>query len=101
MSTRKTNTFFLKIISLLSVVRGYNILVIIAAQYLAAIFIFSENKYLRETILDKHLFFIIIATVCVVAAGYIINNFYDVLYLGKRPFFLPFTYLVFGFIHTN
>ena len=77
MSTLKTNTFFFKIFSLLSVVRGYNILVLIAAQYLAAIFIFSEHKSIKPILFDWHLLYLVTATVCVVAAGYIINNFYD------------------------
>lgn len=76
-STSKANTLFLKLFSLLSVVRGYNILILIAAQYLAAIFIFSEEKSLR-VIFDLHLLYLVLATICVVAAGYIINNFYDV-----------------------
>ncbi|TYQ00445.1 4-hydroxybenzoate polyprenyltransferase [Tenacibaculum adriaticum] len=67
-----------KILSLLSVIRGYNILVLIAAQYLAAIFIFSEKKVLKPVIFDWHLLYLVLATVVVVAAGYIINNFYDV-----------------------
>lgn len=66
-----------KIFSLLSVVRGYNILVLIAAQYLAAIFIFSEHKSVKPVLFDWHLLYLVIATVSVVAAGYIINNFYD------------------------
>jgi len=67
-----------KLLSLLSVVRGYNILVLIAAQYLAAIFIFSEKKSVRHVLLDWHLLYLVLATVCVIASGYIINNFYDV-----------------------
>ncbi|MFY0603159.1 MAG: geranylgeranylglycerol-phosphate geranylgeranyltransferase [Flavobacteriaceae bacterium] len=70
-------SLFYKLFSLLSVVRGYNILVLVAAQYLAAIFIFSPKKSPRSVVLDLHLFYIVFATVCVVAAGYIINNFYD------------------------
>jgi len=66
-----------KTFSLLSAIRGYNILILIAAQYLAAIFIFSEEKFLRHVLFDLHLLYLVIATVCVVAAGYIINNFYD------------------------
>lgn len=66
-----------KFLSLLSVVRGYNILILIAAQYLAAIFVFSPNKTLHGILFDLHLLFLVLATVCVVAAGYIINNFYD------------------------
>ncbi|WP_349241544.1 geranylgeranylglycerol-phosphate geranylgeranyltransferase [Asprobacillus argus] len=69
---------FYKLFSLLSVVRGYNIAILVAAQYLAAIFIFSPKKSARSVILDLHLFYIVFASVCVIAAGYIINNFYDV-----------------------
>lgn len=68
----------LKFLSLISVIRGYNILVLVSAQYLAAIFIFSPKKSLRSIIFDIDLLFIVVATVCVVAAGYTINNFYDV-----------------------
>ena len=74
----KQNTLFIKLFSLLSVIRGYNILVLIAAQYLAAIFIFSNKKSIRPIVFDWHLLYLVIATVCVVAAGYIINNFYDI-----------------------
>ena len=64
-------------LSLFSVVRGYNILLIVIAQYLASIFIFSPEKSLRYVLLDIDLYFIVLATTCVIAAGYIINNFYD------------------------
>ncbi|MGJ8745491.1 geranylgeranylglycerol-phosphate geranylgeranyltransferase [Polaribacter sp.] len=67
-----------KVLSLLSVIRGYNILVLIAAQYLASIFIFSPDKSVRTVLFDWPLFYIVLASVCVVASGYIINNFYDV-----------------------
>ncbi|CAM1363658.1 geranylgeranylglycerol-phosphate geranylgeranyltransferase [Tenacibaculum xiamenense] len=77
-TTSKANTLFYKIFSLLSVVRGYNILILIAAQYLAAIFIFSEQKSLKHILLDFHLLYLVLATTCVIAGGYIINNFYDV-----------------------
>lgn len=70
-------TFLKKAFSLISVVRGYNILVLIFAQYLASIFIFSPEKSITHVIFDLHLNYIVLATVCVVAAGYIINNFYD------------------------
>ena len=72
------SSVFYKLLSLLSVVRGYNLLVLIVAQYLAALFIFSPNKSLRLVLLDYELLFIVLASVFVVSAGYIINNFYDV-----------------------
>ncbi|MDG2437450.1 MAG: ubiquinone biosynthesis protein UbiA, partial [Polaribacter sp.] len=78
MCSSKTKTFLKKIFSLLSVIRGYNILVLIIAQYLASIFIFSPKKSIRAIIFDFDLLYIVLASVCVVAAGYIINNFYDV-----------------------
>ena len=73
----KVKRIIFKFFSLLSVIRGYNILILIFAQYLAAIFIFSPKKSARSTVLDIDLFFIVLASVCVVASGYIINNFYD------------------------
>ncbi|HHC80502.1 MAG TPA: ubiquinone biosynthesis protein UbiA [Flavobacteriia bacterium] len=73
----KKYPFYYKFLSLLSVVRGYNIVIIVLAQYLASIFIFSPDKSLRTVLLNLDLYFIVLATVCVIASGYIINNFYD------------------------
>lgn len=73
----KKFSFFYKFLSMLSVVRGYNIFIIVLAQYLAAIFIFSPEKSLKEVIFNLDLYFIVLATMCVIASGYIINNFYD------------------------
>jgi len=75
--TPKKYPFYYKFLSLLSVVRGYNIVIIVLAQYLASIFIFSPEKSLRQILLDLDLYFIVLATICVIASGYIINNFYD------------------------
>ncbi len=74
---KKKYSFLFKFLSLLSVVRGYNILIIVLAQYLAAIFIFSPDKGLKDVLFDLDLYFIVLATICVIASGYIINNFYD------------------------
>jgi 4-hydroxybenzoate polyprenyltransferase len=68
----------MKIVSLFSVVRGYNIPVIILAQYLSAIFILApENSRALDIILDWRLFILVIVSSFCIAAGYIINNFYD------------------------
>lgn len=66
-----------KVFSLLSVIRGYNIIVLVMALYLSSIFIFSETQSVKQTLLDFHLHYLVLATICVVAGGYIINNFYD------------------------
>ncbi len=78
MRNSKSTSFIYKLLSLLSVIRGYNILALVFAQYLAAIFIFSPKKSLRFVLLDYQLLFIVLASICVVSSGYIINNFYDV-----------------------
>ena len=60
-----------------SVVRGYNILIIVIAQYLTSIYILAHNKPLRQVILDLNLFMLVLASSAAIAGGYIINNFYD------------------------
>ena len=77
MLNRKNKLLLLKVLSLFSVVRGYNILMIILAQYLASIYIISPDLPLREVIFDLSLLCIVIASALVIASGYIINNFYD------------------------
>jgi len=74
---KKKYSLFFKFLSLLSVVRGYNIAIIVLAQYLAAIFIFSPDLSLSNIIFNLDLYFLVLATICVIASGYIINNFYD------------------------
>lgn len=77
MLSRKNKLLLLKLLSLFSVVRGYNILMIVLAQYLASIYILSPDLPLRKVVLDLNLFFIVLASALVIASGYIINNFYD------------------------
>ncbi len=77
MLSRQSKLTILKIISMFSVVRGYNIPIIALAQYLSAIFIFSPEKRALSVILDFNLFIIVIASSLTIASGYIINNFYD------------------------
>ena len=65
-----------KFLSIFSVVRIYNILLIVIAQYLTSIFILSEKNFM-DVILDLNLFLIILCSSISIASGYIINNFYD------------------------
>ena len=67
----------MKFISLFSVVRGYNIPIIVLAQYLSAIFILAPEKRALSILLDFDLFIIVFASSLTIASGYIINNFYD------------------------
>src|SRR5690554_1299082 len=67
----------IKTLALFTVIRGYNILMLVMAQYMASLFIFNEGKNHLQILLDIKLNFIILASLLSVAAGYIINNFYD------------------------
>ena len=71
------NGAYLKLISLLSLVRGQNLAVLVIAQLLSSAFIFSTQASPRVTFLDVNLWLIVLATVLSVAAGYIINAFFD------------------------
>ena len=77
MFTKAQKQLILKLFSLFVVVRGFNLAMIVVAQYITAIFIMSPSQSLSEVLLDRSLFVLIVATVLSIASGYIINNFYD------------------------
>lgn len=60
-----------------SVIRGYNILIIVIAQYLASIYILAHDLPLHQVLFDVNLFMLVLASAATIAGGYIINNFYD------------------------
>lgn len=77
MLSRQQKHIALKFFSMFSVVRGYNILIVIIAQYLTSIYILAHDKTLGEVILDINLLMLVLASSATIASGYIINNFYD------------------------
>ncbi len=77
MTAAKNKRLLLKILSLFSVVRGYNILILVIAQYLTSAIILAPILPLRKVLFDPNLFFLILSSATVIASGYIINNFYD------------------------
>lgn len=77
MLSRRQKHLLLKFFSMFSVVRGYNILIIVIAQYLAAVYILAHDKPLKEVLFDLNLFMLVMASAATIAGGYIINNFYD------------------------
>ncbi|MEL0455063.1 geranylgeranylglycerol-phosphate geranylgeranyltransferase [Flavobacteriaceae bacterium SZ-1-7] len=77
MLSRKQKHILLKFFSMFSVVRGYNILVIVIAQYLASIYIMAHDKPLKHVLFDVNLLMLVLASAASIAGGYIINNFYD------------------------
>lgn len=77
MLSRRHKHILLKFFSMFSVVRGYNILIIVIAQYLASIYILAYDKPLKAVVFDVNLFMLVLASAATIAGGYIINNFYD------------------------
>ena len=77
MLSRRQKHILLKFFSLFSVVRGYNILIIVIAQYLTSIYILAHDKPLKEVVFDLNLLMLVLASAASIAGGYIINSFYD------------------------
>lgn len=67
----------IKLFALFSVVRGYNLIILMLAQYLACLFIFAPEKSHISILTDLKINGIILTSLLCIAAGYIINNFYD------------------------
>lgn len=68
----------IKFIALLSIVRWYNILLTIVAQYLSAFVLMRDKpQTLNDLLVDFKLHGIVLASVFSIAGGFIINNFYD------------------------
>ncbi len=77
MFNRRQKLLLLKFLSLFSVVRGYNVLVIALAQYLTSIYILAPESPVAKILFDPYLFCIVAASAIAIASGYIINSFYD------------------------
>ena len=77
MFTPTQKQIMLKLFSMFVVVRGFNLALIVIAQYITAIFIMAPDQSLSQVLLDRSLFALILATLGAIASGYIINNFYD------------------------
>jgi len=75
--SRRQKLLLLKFLSLFSVVRGYNVLVIALAQYLTSLYILAPDKSVSSILFDPYLFCIVAASAIAIASGYIINSFYD------------------------
>jgi 4-hydroxybenzoate polyprenyltransferase len=73
----RPNTSIIKFISLLSIVRWYNILIVSIALLLAAVFLLNPPASYWVTLSDIRLYTCIISVAFLMKAGFIINAFYD------------------------
>ena len=74
---KSPHSFLLSLFGFFAVVRGYNIALLIAAQYLTCAYILALHWPLLSVVCDPRLFVLVLATAFSTAAGFIINNFYD------------------------
>lgn len=75
--SRKWRLAVFKLLGLLSLVRWYNVLLVMIAQYLASIYVLNPNENPIEILLDSNLHLMVISSACIIASGFIINSFYD------------------------
>lgn len=76
-ASQNQESIFLKLVALLSSVRWKNVLFTALAQYIAFLFAFNTKENIWHSLGEVKVHLIIISTALVLAAGYIINNFYD------------------------
>jgi hypothetical protein len=74
---RSLKRIALKSFAVFSLLRLQNISMIILAQYLCAVFIFAPQRSITQVIFDPNVIFLILASAMTIAAGYLINAFYD------------------------
>jgi len=63
---------------ILKAVRLQNLLMLVFAQYFTAVFLCNPTGDWQHVVVDSHLFLLSLSTVLIAAAGYIINDYYDI-----------------------
>jgi len=68
----------LLILQFFKLIRWENLLIIVLTQYMARVFLVGNREAFELAILDEKQFLITLTTLLVAAAGYIINDYFDV-----------------------
>jgi len=75
---RKSNNLIVKVISLLTIVRWYNVLLVTVALTLSSLFLFNDFDISGfSTLKDGRLILLLLSVDFIMMAGFIINAFYD------------------------
>ena len=67
-----------KVFAFAKLIRFKNLIMILLTQYLIKIFILDIRFIKNTTLSDSLFFYLILSTILIAAAGYIINDFYDI-----------------------
>lgn len=98
METLANKKFFLSNFSLLIRVRIANVIMLILAMYISAIFLFNEQHSIIGNLKNIKLHGIIFSSALSAMAGYIINHFYD---QDKDKLYKPITTMLYQFIEQK
>ncbi len=63
---------------LLRIIRFWNLVILVLAQYFTAIFLASGDSSWSEVLRNERMFILSLSTALIAAAGYVINDYYDV-----------------------
>ncbi|GAB3250583.1 geranylgeranylglycerol-phosphate geranylgeranyltransferase [Larkinella harenae] len=73
-----TPPFYVFVLGFLRLVRVQNLLIIVGTQYFARVTLVGPRENWTSLLLDSKLFLLSLSTVCIAAAGYIINDYFDI-----------------------
>ena len=76
-STKKSETR-ISLKEIIQLIRLPNLLIIVFTQYFTAIFLIGMNDSYTIYLFDPNLFLLSASTIIIAAAGYIINDYYDI-----------------------
>ena len=79
LSLRLSESYYLKAIGgLIQLIRVPNLILLVVTQYFTRIFLIGNTTSWKHDILDYHFFLLVLSTVLIASAGYIINDYYDI-----------------------
>lgn len=77
-SARPKTTLWDFIAGSVRLVRMTNLVIVVLTQYLTRILLIGPRHEWRAIVSNPHMFVLSLSTVCIAAAGYIINDYFDV-----------------------
>ncbi|QJW92393.1 geranylgeranylglycerol-phosphate geranylgeranyltransferase [Spirosoma taeanense] len=78
MVARQTIPFSAFVIGFLRLIRVQNLLIVVLTQFLARIFLVGPKAEWPLILVDPTIWLLSLSTVCIAAAGYIINDYFDI-----------------------
>jgi 4-hydroxybenzoate polyprenyltransferase len=78
MVTRQSLPSSAFILGFLRLIRVRNLLIVVLTQFLARVFLVGPEAELINSLTDPTLWLLSLSTVCIAAAGYIINDYFDI-----------------------